>query len=441
MRQYDERYVVVLIAILSALMLLLLVGCGEGEPAVSVLPSPTAEVEPSSPLPSPTPSPEPSPMIVTLELWLPESLDPYSEKPEAEVLARQLSEFRSAYPELQVVVVVKKERGRGGLLDFMRTAQDAAPGVLPDLVVLDTADLEALTKSDLLQPLDDHIASSAAEQRFSFANAMGEVEGQTMGVVLGVDVQHMAYRRDLFASPPVSWTTVVSAPTTFLFPAGGYERIVNDATLIQYLAAGGTLADEEGEPALNEEPLVQVFDFYSRCVTNTVIAPTDVLTLTHVDQAWEKFKAGEGGMSAVRASRYWTEADETMAPASLPTSDGESFTIARGWALAMVTDDPVRQELAMQLFDWLTDPEQNASWTETAGYLPVTRRSLRRWAISDEEYNVLRNLLEGASPPLAPDVVESIGPPMQESLENLLNGESSPQEAASEAVDRVEEGE
>jgi hypothetical protein len=30
---------------------------------------------------------------------------------------------------------------------------------------------------------------------------------------------------------------------------------------------------------------------------------------------------------------------------------------------------------------------------------------------------------------------------MQESLENLLNGESSPQEAASEAVDRVEEGE
>ncbi len=380
-------------------------------------------------------------MIVTLELWLPESLDLYGEGPEAEVLASQLSEFRDAYPELQVVVVVKKGRGRGGLLDFMRTARDAAPDVLPDLVILDVADLEALTRSELLQPLDDHLSSSAAEQRFSFANAMGEVEGQTMGVVLGADMQHIAYRRDLFASPPVSWTHVISAPTNFLFPAGGYDRVVNDATLIQYLAAGGTLTDNEGEPSLDEEPLVEVFDFYSRCVTNTVIAPTDVLTLTHVDQSWEQFKAGEGGMSAVRACRYWTEADETMALSSLPTSDGHAFTIARGWALAMVADDPARQELAMELFDWLTAPEQNASWTETAGYLPATRSALRRWTISDEERNVLRNLLEGAIPPPDPGVVEAVGPSMQEALTNLLNGQWSPQEAASRAVEGVEEGE
>jgi ABC-type glycerol-3-phosphate transport system substrate-binding protein len=175
---------------------------------------------------------------------------------------------------------------------------------------------------------------------------MGSVEGQTAGAVLGVDLQHLAYRPALFDSPPVTWTEVISAPASFLFPAGGVDGRVNDATLIQYLGAGGRLTDAEGNPSLDEDTMIDVFDFYSRCITNTVIAPTQVLTATHVDQVWEQFREGEGGMTTVRASRYWLEADDTMAPAPIPTEEGQTISIGRGWALAMVTDVPVRQEPA-----------------------------------------------------------------------------------------------
>ena len=76
-------------------------------------------------------------MIITLKLWLPEELDPYDRRAGANVLAQQLSDFSDTYyPDLQVEVTVKKAHGRGGLLDFMRTARDAAPSILPDLVVL-----------------------------------------------------------------------------------------------------------------------------------------------------------------------------------------------------------------------------------------------------------------------------------------------------------------
>lgn len=383
-------------------------------------------------------------MIVTLRLWLPQELDPYSEGPGADVLAEQLSEFSDAYPDLQVEVVAKKAHGRGGLVDFMRTARDAAPSVLPDLVVLDAADLEAVAGSGLIQPLDPFLAPSAADDRFPFAMSMGQVETQTVGAVIGADMQHLAYRPDLFDSPPISWSQVISAPASFLFPAGGYDERVNDATLIQYLAAGGSLTDAEGNPSLDEDVMVSVFDFYSRCITNTVIAPTEVLTLTHVDQAWEQFKAGEDGMTVVRAGRYWPELDEwseaeqAVAAVALPTRTGQPLGIARGWALAMVAEDPDRQDLASLLFDWLTAPDHSAQWTQAAGYLPATRSALRLWGISDEDRAMLLGLLEAAIPPPDPEVAAAVGPPMQRALEALLRGRATPEEAAADAVEDLQ---
>ncbi|MGD2177576.1 MAG: extracellular solute-binding protein [Anaerolineae bacterium] len=419
------------------LAVLALIGCeGPTLTPISVLPTAT----PPAPVPTltPTPTAEPTPMIVTLELWLPEELDPYGEAEGSQILAQQLSEFSDAYANLQVEVVVKRAQGRGGLIDFMRTARDAVPAVLPDLVVLDAADLRTVAGSELVQPLDDFLAPSAADDRFPFATAMGRVEGQTAGAMLGVDMQHLAYRPALFDSPPITWTQVISAPASFLFPAGGYDGRVNDATLIQYLGTGGKLTDAEGNPSLDEEAMIEVFDFYTRCITNTVIAPTQVLTATHVDQVWERFKEGTGGMTVVRAGRYWLEANETMAAAPIPTKNGQPISIARGWALAIVTRDPARQDFAMLLLEWLTAPDHNALWTQAAGYLPVRRSALRLWDVSEEERTVLRDLLEAAMPPPRPAVMEAIGPPMQKALESLLKGRATPREAAASALERIQ---
>jgi ABC-type glycerol-3-phosphate transport system substrate-binding protein len=372
-------------------------------------------------------------------LWLPEELDPYGERGGSQILAQQLSDFSDAYPNLQVEVVAKQAHGRGGLVDFMRTARDAAPAVLPDLAVVDAGDLKTVAGSELVQPLDDFLAPSADDDRFPFAAAMGRIEGQTMGTILGVDVHHLAYQRSLFDSPPITWQDVLSAPASYLFPAGGYEGRVNDATLIQYLGAGGKLTNAEGDPSLDRDPMIEFLDFYARCISNTVIAPTQVLTATHVDQVWERFRAGEDGMTVVRAGRYWLEADETMAAAPIPTKTGHPLTIARGWALvAVTTEDPGRQELAMLLFEWLTASDHNAQWTQAAGYLPVTRSALRLWAVSEEERAVLRDLLEAAVPPPRAGVIEAVGPPMQQALESVLRGRATPRQAASSALDEVQ---
>lgn len=423
--------------ILCVSLLLILTGCG----GATTTPEPTSPTPiPSLPPPTVTSAPtrELEPMIVTLGLWLPEELDPYGDEPGADILAQQLADFSKAHPDIQVDVVVKKAHGRGGLLDFLRTARDAAPSVLPDLIVLDAADLETAAGSGLIQPLDDLLSPARMTDRFPFATELGTVDGQTMGFVVGADMQHLAYRPALFDSSPVSWTQVISPPVPFLFPAGGRDRQVNDTTLIQYLASGGKLADPDGNPWLDEEVMVSVFSFYSDCMGTGTISPTVVLNISDADQAWQQFQAGEGGMTAVQARRYWLEADETVAAASLPTRDGQPFSIARGWAVAMVADDPSRQTLAMLLLDWLAAPDNNAQWTQAVGYLPGMPSALRMWDVSNADRAVLLGMMEAAVPPPRPEVMAAVGPAMQEALEAVLRRRATPEEAAAGVVESLD---
>ena len=439
-------------------LLLTCTGCGPLQPAptvtpISSLPSPT----PPLPTSMPTPTPQPESLLITLTLWVPEPLSPYGDRPGAAVLAQQLDDFNAAYPDIQVEVIVKQAHGRGGLLDFLRTARDAAPSVVPDLVVLDAAELETATAVGLIQPLDDLLSPSITASRFPFATTLGAVEEQTTGFVIAADMQHLAYRPALSESPPVSWTQVVSPPIPFLFPAGGLDRQVNDATLIQYLAAGGKVTDPDGNPWLDEEVMVSVLGFYSDCTSAAAISPTFdtpaisptlVLDITDADQAWGRFQEGEGGMTVVRANRYWLEADETnetdeadetVAAAPIPTHDGQPFSIARGWAIAMVAGDPARQSLAMLLLDWLIAPNHSARWTQASGYLPGTRNALRLWSISSVDRATLRSVMEAAVPPPQPKALEIVGPAMQEALEAVLRGWDTPEEATAAAIKSLEE--
>ena len=424
--------------ILFSLLILALTGCAIA-PATPESAVPTSLPSPLQPTVAPTPTRELEPMIVTVELWLPEELDPYGGGPGAGILAQQLNEFSRAYPDVQVEVIVKKARGRGGLFDFLRTARDAAPEVLPDLVVLDTADLGTAAAADLIQPLDNLLSPAEMADRFPFAAELGTVDGQTFGFVIGGHMEHLAYRSALFESPPVSWSQVISPPVPFVFPAGGSAKQVNDATLIQYLAAGGRLTDEEGRAWLDEGVMVSVLGFYSDCISTGTISPTVVLRTADAGQAWEQFQAGVGQIAVVPADRFWLEADETIAAGPIPTESGQPLSIARGRVIAMVTDDPARQSLAMLLLDWLIAPDHNGLWTQASGYLPGTNAALRIWDVSNEDRAVLRGVLEAAVPVPRPEVMAVVGPALQEAVEAVLRGRVTPAEAAAAAIKRLEE--
>lgn len=423
------------VASLVAVLALLLAGCAPlPSPTASPLLFPTA----TEPPPSPIPTVAAGPLVTTLTLWLPEEVNPYGGGPGAVLLAQQLDDFNQAHTGLQVEAIVKKARGRGGLLDFLRTASVAAPSVMPDLVLLEMEDLRVASQAGLLRPFDGFLPESLVADRYPFAISMGRVNDQTMGIVVAADMAHMVYRPALLGSPPVTWTDVLSIAAPLLFPAAGQNGSVNEATLVQYLAAGGDVVDSEGVPLLEAEPLAAVLNFYAQAAAAGTISPTVLLSLADNDACWEQFRAGWAGMTVVNSRSFWGESERVGQPAFFPSPDGRVVALVQGrWALALVTADPERQQQAMLLAEWLLASEQYGLWTQSIACLPTSQSGLAAWQIGEEERSVLDAMLQAAHPMPSAAARSAVGPPMQAALEAVLEGTRSPADAAAEAARAV----
>lgn len=371
--------------------------------------------------------------MVTLTIWLPEELSPYGEGTGADLLATRLADFGAAHPDLQVQAIVKKSHGRGGLLHFLQTASVAAPSVLPDLVVLDEADLRVAAHDGLLQPLEGLIPPDLEADLFPFAVGLGRVGESTFGLPLAAELQHLAYSPASLSAPPVSWNEVLSAGLPLFFPAAGRNGIADDFTFIQYLGAGGRLMDKEGNPTLEEEPLAAVLDFYAQATATGIISPIVALSTGSAEECWARFQE-EGGLTVVDSQYFWTEGEKVAEPGPIPTRDGRPIALAEGWVLALVTANPEQQQQAMALAAWLLDPGWYGTWTQSTGYLPVTRNGLAGWTVSVERREVLGGILAGAREPLPQPLRERLGPLLQMALEAVLRGRQTPAEAAARAV-------
>jgi ABC-type glycerol-3-phosphate transport system substrate-binding protein len=280
------------------------------------------------------------------------------------------------------------------------------------------------------------LPAALTADRFPFAASLGEVDGKTMGIPLAVELEHLVYRPDLLAEPPITWTQVISAGAGFVFPAAAQDG-ESSVTLAQYLGAGGSLTDEAGMARLQVEPLTAVLGFYVQTVAAGVVSPTVVLAITETARCWELFENGQAGIAVVDARRFLLDADPAAALAPLPTANGRGISLAQGWMLALVTADPQRQQQAAALIVWLLAPQRHGAWTRSAGYLPATRGGLAEWAISEEDRAAVEVILDGAQaePPAALRAL--VGQPLQAAVEAVLRGRRSPGDAAAEAVSAV----
>jgi len=218
-------------------------------------------------------------------------------------LAQQIQAFTEAHPGVTVHHVLKQPYGRAGILQFLRVTRKAVPSALPDLVVLDTLELAEAAQDELLQPLDSLLSEELTSDLFPFARQVGRVGDHWVAVQFEADLEHLVYNLNKVAEAPTTWTEVLSSTATYLFPAGGTDGRVNGAFLIQYLALGGRLADEPGQPHLSREELTQVLSFYRQGRELGVI-PELALSLHSPEECWPFYLSGEVGMTHVIASRF-----------------------------------------------------------------------------------------------------------------------------------------
>lgn len=394
-------------------------------------PTPSPEIIPTAtatrvPTPANTPTPE-GPL--TIELWLPAEFDPNSGSPAGNILQARLDEFTKRRPNTQIEVRLKALEGSGGLLDSLTAASAAAPLAMPDLVALPRPTLEAAALKGLLRPFDELIEPIEDSDWYEYARQMARLQDSTFGIPFAGDALMLVYYTTNVPVPPRTLSDTLASPGAFLFPAADPQALF---TLTQYQASGGAVLDEQERPTLEAMPLTEVLTYYHTAAVSGLI-PIEATQYQTADEIWEVFNAGNADMIATWASDYYDNMLGNTAGSPLPTTDGRYSTLATGWVWALATPEPQRQQLSVELAEFLSEGDFLARWTTALGYLPTRPSALANWSTATQRM-LAGDIVTGAQLIPSSDVLNSISPLLYKATLDVLKLQTDPETASTDAV-------
>jgi multiple sugar transport system substrate-binding protein len=390
---------------------------GTSVPTDTIFPTVEISVAPAG---SPTP-----PGPVTLSLWVPPQFDPASGNPAADLLQARLDEFSKRRQGVNVEVRIKAEEGSGGLLDSLTTTSGAAPLALPDLIALPGPGLETAALKGLLHPFDELDAPLEDQDWYDYARQLAQIQGRTYGLPFAGDALALVYRPDVVTTAPHDWNAVLNNTAPLVFSAADPLALF---TLLQYQANNGAVRDEQGRPFLDEDVLTEVLTFYQDA-EQTGVMPYWLTQYQDDEQVWEAFLDKRADIAVTWASRYLGNLPAESAAAQIPTPEGAPYSIATGWVWAIPTHQPERQELSIDLAEFLTEGDFLGEWSQAAGFLPTRSGALEGW--SEESVRALIEDIVLSARILPPvDILTSLGSPLQMATVDVLKQQSDPRTAA-----------
>ncbi len=370
--------------------------------------------------------------VVTLTIWAPEEFAPSAVRGGA-ILQRQVDEFTRTHPKIAIQYALKSRYGRGGLLDFMLQVQSLVPARLPDVVLIDSREVDAGAQANVFQPLERDLPAGAFADLLPPARAIAQYNGQHLVMPLILDLQHLVYNQQVVREPPATWDKFLAANVPLTFPADG-----DDAFLLQYLDNNGRLTASPQSGALDVGATTTVLTFYQRARAANLV-PDVVFGLKTTHDVWPFFAAGQAALAQVEASDYVAERDRTPNAnyAPVPTREGRATTLVNAWCFAIVASDASRHVAAAEFLNWLSDPTRIAEWSNAAHTIPA-RRSAFALAVRPREYaDFLLKLMDTGF--VAPTFAERApySAAWRAALQSVLRGQATPGEASLKAAQSV----
>lgn len=379
---------------------------------------------------------DPEAMVMTV--WMPEGIAPAADTPAGQELRDQIADFDDPRDELSVELYAKRSRSAGGIIAYLRSAPPVAPGMLPDVALVPRDSLIEATRENLIVPINTLLDPATFTEMYPVASALGMVDGQAAGLVYLMEFPHIVYREAFFESPPNTFDIVLRSPVPYLFPAGG-QQTVSLTFLQQYMAAGGTLLDEDGNPHLDAEPLREVLTFYADARREAVI-DTSLFQISDPANTWSAYTDRQAGFTTTTSSLYLADRADLRAGTRvtwIPTPDGSAFALNTGWAWVVVTRDPLRQTAALEFINHMMEPSRHGRFSQLGGWVPSQRTALNVWGDSDPYLAFANTVLINAQPMPDPLVLAAVGPALQGALEDVLLENALPISAATLAVETV----
>lgn len=347
----------------------------------------------------------------------------------------QLAEATSAHPDLQVRIEQKSISGQGGMLSYLRAARNVAPGIMPDLVVLRTDQLMLAVADNSIYPLDNLLDPDLFADLYPAANALAKPGTNLMGYPFALTgLSHLAYNNAVITDTlPLTWSDFSAVPNqNLVFPAAGRDGALLGLRL--YLAAGGKLVNEAGQPDLQSEPLTRALEQLSLARQSEFLLPQSS-TLTTLAESWQAFQNGTATLALTTSDQFLqNQVDEqSVGFAPVPGLTNRLTPFVSGWVWAITTPDPIEQALAAEVITFMSDETNLAEWSFPARFLPARRSALQLWPQDSTYVRFVQRELELAEafPGSANSaILNAIG----NAVFDVVSLTKSPQVAAEEAV-------
>lgn len=392
----------------------------------------TPEMQQSSALEIMTPTPIPTPTSYMIELWVPPAFDISQNNEAGKSLESIINQYTKDHPNVNITVRVKATAGESSMLNTITAANHVAKDVLPSLALISRSDMETAAQRGLLQPIDTSIFSDS-NSWYGYAGQSALIDSIIYGIPVLGDGWTLAYKPAKIGPELGDWHDILSRGLPIGFAPSSSTSMFG---LFIYLSIGGKIINEQGQPYLDQQKLVETLNFFLSGGQNGVFPPS-IAQLVDQSQVWQRFNDGTMTMIISQFSSFRRYQNSEISVRTLPLAEGiAEYPLVTTWNLVMIEDNPILQPEVVRFAEYLGEQSVNEKLTADSGYLPVRRGDHNSWA-SDPQYQTVLAMCESSA--LVPNnqVVNKIVPLINNAVLQVIKNQISPEDAASEALSNL----
>ena len=366
-----------------------------------------------------------------------------------EVVDGIVADFEAANPDIKVNAIYS-----GNYDDTrVRALSALASGEPAQLAVMFSIDAYDLIEQDLVVPFDD-IEGVDADWLNSFYPALmanGKIEDKTWGIPFQRSTIVAYYNKDMFReagldpdSPPQTWDEMISMGKALtdedtygiMIPSTGYPYWMFQALAIQN---GKEVMSNDGLTTYFDDPaVVETLEFWKALSTEHGVMPEGTVEWGTLRQAFLEGQTAMMWHSTGNLTAVKNNASFDFGVAELPANERKGSPTGGGNFYVFKDTTPEERAAALKLIEFMTAPEQAATWSIKTGYMGVSPAAyetdaLKAYTAEFPPALVARNQLENAVAEFSTFETARVREGLNNAIQAALTGSQSAADALAEA--------
>lgn len=366
-----------------------------------------------------------------------------------EVVDGIVADFEAANPDIKVDAIYS-----GNYDDTrVRALSALASGEPAQLAVMFSIDAYDLIEQDLVVAFEDidGVNPDWLDSFYPALMANSRIEGKTWGIPFQRSTIVAYYNKEKFReagldpeSPPATWDELISMGKALtkdgtyglMIPSTGYPYWMFQALAIQN---GKEVMSSDGLTTyFDDDAVVDTLEFWQSLSQEHGIMPTGTVEWGTLRQAFLEGQTAMMWHSTGNLTAVKNNASFDFGVAELPANVRPGSPTGGGNFYVFKDTSPEEKAAALKLIEFMTAPEQAATWSIKTGYMGVSPAAYETEALKayTEEFPpalVARNQLENAVAEFSTFETARVREGLNNAIQAALTGAKSPADALAEA--------